>query len=98
LVEQELGVTGPDYEDTFLIAYRVPRDAPSPVVQIRAGWGAVEAPPNRRPHRWLQQTGQLGLFAPTAGVYRLCWTALPAGGPRTLALTLNGRATELPIA
>lgn len=44
------------------------------------------------------QTAELGLLVPAAGQYRLSWSALPAGGPRTITLALGGREVRLPIA
>jgi hypothetical protein len=97
LVDQGLGVAQPDYEDAFLIAYRVP-DAPmTPVIGFRDGWGALEQDAGRS-QRWLAQSGQLSLVAPVAGLYKITWTALPAGGPRTLEAQLGERVFHVPLA
>jgi hypothetical protein len=96
LVSAGLGVAQPDYEDAQLIAYRVP-DAPrQPVIGFREGWGAPEQA-GGRPQRWLAQAGQLGLIVPAAGRYRLSWSALPAGGSRTLEILLGDRAFAVPL-
>jgi hypothetical protein len=97
LVNAGLGVAQPDYEDAQLIAYRVP-DAPrQPVVGFREGWGAPEQA-GGQPKRWLAQVGQLGLVVPAAGRYKLSWSALPAGGPRTLEIQLGDRVVAIPMA
>jgi hypothetical protein len=87
-VEANLGVSAPLYEDTWLIAYAVPPAAPVPVIGIRDGWGPVEEPTPGMRHRWLSARGELGLHTAQAGTYRLSFTALPAGGERTLLLDL----------
>ncbi|NTV63136.1 MAG: hypothetical protein HGA65_06330 [Oscillochloris sp.] len=97
LVEAGLGVEGPIYEDDWLIAYEVPSVDPAPVIQIRSGWGPVERPFGAAAYRWLGESGELGLFAPTAGLYRLSLSAQPAGGPRTLRLDLPGGSTDLAL-
>jgi hypothetical protein len=105
LVEAGLGVSAPSYEDAWLIAYEVPAAPPTHLLQIRDGWGPVEqdsggsqdeAQPLR--YRWLPEAAELGLFAPAPGAYTLSFTAAPAGGPRTLRLTHQGRMLELPLA
>ncbi len=97
LVNAGLGVAQPDYEDEQLIAYRVPEAPPQPVVGFREGWGALE-PAGGRPQRWLAQIGQLSLVVPAAGRYRLSWSALPAGGSRTLEIQLGDRVFAVPLA
>ncbi len=97
LVNTGLGVAQPDYEDAQMIAYRVPDAPPQPVVGFREGWGAPEQD-GGRPKRWLAQGGQLGLVVPAAGRYRLSWSALPAGGPRTLEIQLGDRVYAVPLA
>jgi hypothetical protein len=97
LVSAGLGVARPDYEDALLIAYRVPEAPPQPVLGFREGWGAPEQAAGRL-ERWLEQAGSLGLAVPTAGRYRLSWSALPAGGPRTLEIQLGDRLFALPLA
>lgn len=87
LAEAGLGVAGPDYEDEWLIAYKVPLAAPVPVVQIRQGWGPAEEPAPGYRYRWLAEEAQLGLFAPEAGLYTLSFEATPAGQPRSLAIS-----------
>jgi hypothetical protein len=96
LVSAGLGVTQPDYEDAQLIAYRVPDAPPQPVIGFREGWGAPEQD-GGHPRRWLAQAGQLGLAVPKAGRYRLSWSALPAGGPRTLEIQLGDRVFAVPL-
>jgi len=97
LVNAGLGVAQPDYEDALLIAYRVPDAAPQPVLGFREGWGAPEQFAGR-PERWLAQAGSLSLAVPAAGHYRLSWSALPAGGPRTLEIRLGDQQFALPLA
>jgi hypothetical protein len=98
LVEAGLGVEAPLYEDEWLIAYAVPAADPAPVIGIREGWGPVEEPaPNVR-HRWLSAQGAIGLHTPAAGSYRLSFTALPAGGPRTLRIETPHGSHTLPLA
>ena len=97
LVNAGLGVAGPDYEDDLLIAYRVPDAPPQPVIGFRDGWGAPE-PSGGRPERWLAQAGQLGLIVPSAGRYRLSWSALPAGGSRALEIRLGDQIFVVPLA
>ncbi|MEO7912999.1 MAG: 6-pyruvoyl-tetrahydropterin synthase-related protein [Roseiflexaceae bacterium] len=97
LVNAGLGVAQPDYEDAQLIAYRVPDAPPQPVIGLREGWGTPEQA-GGRPQRWLAQAGQLGLIVPTAGRYRLSWSALPAGGPRTLEVQLDNQVYTIPLA
>jgi hypothetical protein len=97
LVEAGLGVARPSYEDDWLIAYEVPAAPPAPFLQIRDGWGPVEQGPDGR-YRWLPASAELGLFAPAPGAYTLSFTATPAGGPRTLRVTHEGRLLELPLA
>jgi hypothetical protein len=98
LVEAGLGVEAPIYEDEWLIAYAVPAADPAPVIGIREGWGPVEEPaPNIR-HRWLSAQGAIGLHTPAAGSYRLSFTALPAGGPRTLRIETPHGSHTLPLA
>jgi hypothetical protein len=94
LVEAGLGVEAPMYEDEWLIAYAVPPADPAPLVGLREGWGPVEEPaPNVR-HRWLGAQGAIGLHTAAPGTYRLSFTALPAGGPRTLRIELpHGKHT-----
>ncbi len=101
LVEAGLGVAGPSYEDDWLIAYEIPEAPPAPILQLRDGWGPVEqdtsgAQPLR--YRWLPEAAELGLFAPSPGAYTLSFTAMPAGGPRTLRVTHPGGQFELPLA
>jgi hypothetical protein len=96
LVNAGLGVAQPDYEDAQVIAYRVPDAPPQPVIGFREGWGAPEQA-GGRPQRWLAQAGQLGLIVPAAGPYRLSWSALPAGGSRTLEIQLADRAFAVPL-
>jgi hypothetical protein len=96
LVNAGLGVARPDYEDAQLIAYRVPDAPPQPVIGLREGWGAPEQA-GGRPQRWLAQAGQLGLIVPTAGRYRLSWSALPAGGARTLEIQLGNQLVAVPL-
>jgi hypothetical protein len=97
-VEAGLNVDAPIYEDEWLIAYAVPTTEPAPVIGIREGWGPVEMPePNVR-HRWLSASGAIGLHTPTAGNYRLSFTALPAGGPRTLRVHLPTTSHTLALA
>jgi hypothetical protein len=97
LVSAGLGVERPDYEDDLLIAYRVPDAPPQPVIGVREGWGAPELN-GGRPERWLEQAGQLGLAVPVAGRYRLSWSALPAGGARTLEVRVGDRMFVIPLA
>lgn len=97
LVSAGLGVARPDYEDALLIAYRVPDAPPQPVLGFREGWGAPEQVAGR-PERWLEQAGALSLAVATSGRYRLSWSALPAGGPRTLEIQLGERLLALPLA
>ena len=75
----------------------MPAAPPQPVVGFREGWGAPEQA-GGRPKRWLAQVGQLGLVVPAAGRYRLSWSALPAGGPRTLEIQLGDRVFAVPLA
>jgi hypothetical protein len=96
LVNAGLGVAQPDYDDAQLIAYRVPNAPPQPVIGFRDGWGTPEHP-DGRPQRWLAQVGELGLVVPTAGRYRLSWSAQPAGGPRTLDIQLGDRIVAVPL-
>ncbi|MCU0495179.1 MAG: hypothetical protein MUD01_26635, partial [Chloroflexaceae bacterium] len=96
MVEQGLGLAEPAYEDDWLVAYRVPDALSQPVIQIRQGWGDVEVGETTR-HRWLGESAELGLFAPQAGVYRLSFRALPAGGPRRLLLSSPQQQLELPL-
>lgn len=98
LVEQGLGVTGPLYEDAWLIVYAVPVADPAPVIQVRDGWGPVEEPTPGVRHRWLPETAALGLIAPRPGSYRLSFDALPAGGPRTLLIDLPNQQIALDLA
>jgi hypothetical protein len=97
LVNAGLGAAQPDYEDDQLIAYRVPDASPQPVVGLRDGWGAPEQA-GGRPQRWLAQAGQLGLVVPAAGHYRLSWSAVPAGGPRTLEIQLGDQELDVALA
>lgn len=97
LVEAGLGVAKPSYEDAWLIAYEVPAATPAPVVQLREGWGALEEPEPGRRYRWLPVSAELGVFAPAAGVYRLSFTATPAGDARTLRLELPGQQLDLAL-
>jgi hypothetical protein len=97
LVNAGLGVAQPDYEDDQLIAYRVP-DAPAePAIGFRDGWGAPEQAEGK-PQRWLAQAGQLGLMVPAGGRYRLSWSAMPAGGPRTLEIRQGDRLVAVALA
>lgn len=98
LVEAGLGVSAPSYEDSWLIAYAVPPADPAPLVQIRGGWGPVEQSSPGMRYRWLADAAELGLFAPQAGIYRLSFEALPAGGPRSLDLTLADQHFTITIA
>ncbi|MEI7771544.1 MAG: hypothetical protein WCI67_16245, partial [Chloroflexales bacterium] len=97
LVEAGLGVSGPIYEDDWLIAYEVPAAAPMPVVQIRDGWGPLERPTGTAPYRWLGDSAELGLFAPAAGPHLLTFSAQPAGGPRTLRLDLPTGSADIAL-
>lgn len=98
LVNSGLQVAGPDYEDDWLIAYRVPDATPRPVVQIRDGWGAIEGTTPTERYRWLGTTAELGLFAPQAGMYRLSFVATPAAGPRRLAISTPNGTLEFTLA
>jgi hypothetical protein len=96
LVNAGLGVSGPEYEDTQLIAYRVPDAPPQPLIGFRDGWGAPELA-GGKPQRWLAQAGQMGLVVPKAGHYRLSWSALPAGGARTLEMHFGDQVFAVPL-
>jgi hypothetical protein len=96
LVEAGLGVGGPAYEDAWLIAYDVPEAPPSHMLQIREGWGPVEQGAGER-YRWLPEQAELGLITPAPGAYDFSFTAIPAGGPRTLRLTHAGGSIDLPL-
>ncbi len=97
LVNAGLGRAQPDYEDTLMIVYRVPNAPPQPVIGFRDGWGAPEQT-GGRPQRWLAQSGGLELIVPTAGRYRLSWSAQPADGSRTLEIQLGDRIVAIPLA
>ena len=97
LVEAGLGVSGPIYEDDWLIAYEVPAANPVPVVQIRDGWGPLERPVGTAPYRWLGESAELGLFAPAAGPHLLTFSAQPAGGSRTLRLDLPTGSADIAL-
>jgi hypothetical protein len=97
MVEAGLGVSGPIYEDGWLIAYEVPPADPAPVIEIRASWGPLERPAGAAPYRWLGESAELGLFVPEAGSYMLSFSALPASGPRTLRLELPGGSTKITL-
>jgi hypothetical protein len=97
LVNAGLGVEKPDYEDALLIAYRVPDAMPQPVIGFREGWGVPEQNGGRA-ERWLAQAGQIGLAVPAAGRYQLSWSAMPAGGPRTLEIRLGDQLFAIPLA
>jgi hypothetical protein len=98
LAEAGLGARGPDYEDDWLIAYRVPAAAPAPLVQIREGWGPVEEPAPGYRYRWLAERAGLGLYAPAGGVYALSFEATPAGEPRTLLVDTPAGVSALALA
>ncbi len=98
LVEAGLGVAAPLYEDAWLIAYAVPPAEPVPVLGLREGWGPVEEPTPGVRHRWMSATGAIGLHTTTAGTYSLNFTALPAGGPRTLRIELPGSTHTIALA
>ena len=98
LVQAGLGVTAPTYEDSKLIAYTVPPTDPAPVIQIRDGWGPVESSAPATRARWLPTVAELGLMVPSPGVYRLSFSAMPAGGPRTLRVEGLGTTITLVLA
>lgn len=87
LVQAGLGVRDPDYEDDWLIVYRVPDAQPAPLVQFRTGWGAVEQGESGQRYRWLGSQAEMGLYVAVAGSYQLSWSAMPADDERTLLIT-----------
>lgn len=97
LINRGLEVSGPDYEDQWMIVYRVPEAAPQPVVQIREGWEAVEEALDGERYRWMGAHAALGLIVPEAGAYRLSFDALPADGPRHIRFTLLHQSIDVPI-
>lgn len=98
LVEAGLGVAAPLSEDDWLIVYAVPPAEGLPLVQLRNGWGPIEQPTATTRYRWLPEAAALGLIGAQAGPHRFSFSALPAGGPRTLALEFPAASVQLPLA